>query len=200
VAGRFVYNNIRKFADAGPTNQTCQAYNSNGEADCSSGNFFSNPDSQLQFLALGAAPPVLGIGLGAGAAELIPGVGTIGTGSGYAAFDFGAIESADTGADIALGSRYGLRPFAYDIGADHLLDIPEEEWKSVFMSHVEDFSTTFHVNMNGFYGNSTEEMIVNEIQSGLNTGWELRQLLKAGRLPGVKFYLNGAGTLVPNPF
>ncbi len=61
-------------------------------------------------------------------------------------------------------------------------------------------ATTFHVNMNGFIGDSTEEMIDNEIGSGSYTGYKLQQLNAAGRLPQVNFYQNGAGTLVPNPF
>ena len=55
-------------------------------------------------------------------------------------------------------------------------------------------------NMTGFYGGSTEEMIMNEMRSGSNTGWELNQLNQAGRLPEVNFYQHGAGTSVPNPF
>lgn len=57
----------------------------------------------------------------------------------------------------------------------------------------------FNVNMGGFYGNSTEEMILNEMASKSYTGWELRQLQEAGRLPEVQFYRDGAGTEVPNP-
>jgi len=117
--------------------------------------------------------------------------------------EFAKFLAAETGggADIALGSRVGgLRTFASDIGADHLLDVPESEWQDVFLSHVEDPTTTFHVNMTGFYGDTTEEMILNEMQSGSNTGWELQQLQQAGRLPQVNFYQNGAGTLLANPF
>lgn len=109
--------------------------------------------------------------------------------------------AADSGANIALGSRYaGLRTFASDIGADHLLDVPNNQWQDVFMSHVENPSTTFHVNMGGFFGDTPEEMILNEINSGSNTGWELQQLQNAGRLPQVKFYQPGQLTPIPNPF
>lgn len=114
-----------------------------------------------------------------------------------------ALEAGEesAGANIALGSRYaGLRTFANDIGADHLLDVPESQWQDVFMSHVQDPTTTFHVNMGGFFGSTPEEMIVNEMNSGSNTGWELQQLNQAGRLGQVNFYQNGAGTLIRNPF
>jgi hypothetical protein len=109
--------------------------------------------------------------------------------------------AADTGANIALGSRYsGLRTFASDIGADHLLDVPNNQWKDVFLSHVDNPSTTFHVNMGGFFGDTPSEMILNEMQSGSHTGWELQQLQQAGRLPQVNFYQPGNLTPIPNPF
>jgi hypothetical protein len=57
----------------------------------------------------------------------------------------------------------------------------------------------FNVSMRGFFGDSTAEMITNEIASGSNTGWELQQLQKAQRLFTVNFY-NNAGKLVANPF
>lgn len=68
------------------------------------------------------------------------------------------------------------------------------------MSHVNNPTTTFNLNMSGFYGNTTEEMILNEMQSGSNTRWELQQLQQAGRLPEINVFQNGAGTQVPNPF
>jgi RHS repeat-associated protein len=109
------------------------------------------------------------------------------------------VQTADAGANIALGSRFsGLRTFASDIGADHLLDVPNNQWQDAFISHLENPSTTFHVSMAGFFGDTPAEMILNEIQSGSNTGWELQQLQQAGRLSQVKFYLGG--TLIPNPF
>ena len=103
------------------------------------------------------------------------------------------------GTKLALGSRFsGLRTFASDIGAEHLLGVAEHEWKDVFLSHVGNPSTSFHVTMGGFFGDTTHEMILNEIGSGSNTGWELLQLQNAGRLPQVNFYLDGI--LRPNPF
>jgi hypothetical protein len=114
---------------------------------------------------------------------------------------FAEFLAADTGANIALGSRYsGLRTFASDIGADHLLDVPNNEWKDVFLSHVDNPSTTFHVNMGGFFGDTPSEMILNEMQSGSHTGWELQQLQQAGRIPQVNFYQPGNLTPIPNPF
>ncbi len=59
--------------------------------------------------------------------------------------------AAESGTDLALGSRFaGTRDFANAIGADHLLD-PNPLWKEVFQSHVADPTTTFHVNMGGFF-------------------------------------------------
>lgn len=114
---------------------------------------------------------------------------------------FAEFLAADSGANIALGSRYsGLRTFASDIGADHLLDVPNNQWKDVFLSHVDNPSTTFHVNMGGFFGDTPSEMILNEMQSGSHTGWELQQLQQAGRLPQVNFYQPGQLTPIPNPF
>ena len=114
---------------------------------------------------------------------------------------FAEFLAADTGANIALGSRYsGLRTFASDIGADHLLDVPNNQWKDVFLSHVDNPSTTFHVNMGGFFGDTPSEMILNEMQSGSHTGWELQQLQQAGRIPQVNFYQPGNLTPIPNPF
>jgi hypothetical protein len=78
------------------------------------------------------------------------------------------------------------------------LDVPESEWQNVFLSHVDNPTTTFHVNMEGFFGDSPTEMIMNEMQSGSNTGWELQQLQQAGRLPQVNFYQSGQ--VIPNPF
>jgi len=105
------------------------------------------------------------------------------------------------GANIALGSRFsGLRSFAREIGAEHLLDFPESIWQDVFRSHLNNPNTTFHVNMEGFFGDSVEEMIMNEISSGSNTGWELRQLMQAGRLSKAKLYNNRAGIPARNPF
>jgi len=43
-------------------------------------------------------------------------------------------------------------------------------------------------------------MILNEMQSGSHTGWELQQLQQAGRLPQVNFYQPGQLTPIPNPF
>ena len=115
--------------------------------------------------------------------------------------NFAKLLAADSGANIALGSRYsGLRTFASDIGADHLLDVPNNQWKDVFLSHVDNPSTTFHVNMGGFFGDTPSEMILNEMQSGSHTGWELQQLQQAGRLPQVNFYQPGQLTPIPNPF
>lgn len=119
---------------------------------------------------------------------------------GKAAFRQSSLAS-ETGANIALGSRYsGLRTFASDIGADHLLDVPNNQWKDVFLSHVDNPSTTFHVNMGGFFGDTPSEMILNEMQTGSHTGWELQQLQQAGRLPQVNFYQPGQLTPIPNPF
>ena len=112
-----------------------------------------------------------------------------------------ATRAADTGANIALGSRYsGLRTFASNIGVDHLLDEPNNKWKDAFPSHVDNPSTTFHVNMGGFFGDTPSEMILNEMRSGSHTGWELQQLQQAGRLPEVNFYQPGNLTPIPNPF
>jgi hypothetical protein len=122
---------------------------------------------------------------------------------GKAAYDIASASllAAEGGANIALGSRYsGLRTFASDIGADHLLDVPNNQWKDVFLSHVDNPSTTFHVNMGGFFGDTPSEMILNEMQSGSHTGWELQQLQQAGRLPQVNFYQPGQLTPIPNPF
>jgi hypothetical protein len=123
--------------------------------------------------------------------------------NGVAGYDYAVdcLLAAEGGANIALGSRYsGLRTFASDIGADHLLDVPNNQWKDVFLSHVDNPSTTFHVNMGGFFGDTPSEMILNEMQSGSHTGWELQQLQQAGRLPQVNFYQPGQLTPIPNPF
>ncbi len=109
--------------------------------------------------------------------------------------------AAGGGANIALGSRFsGLRTFASDIGANHLLDLPNNQWKNVFLSHVENPTTTFHINMGGFFGDTPAEMIMNEMQSGSHTGWELQRLQQAGRLPQANFYQPGQLTPMPNPF
>lgn len=79
----------------------------------------------------------------------------------------------------------------------YLLDVPESQWKDVFLSHVNNPSTRFSVSMNVFFGSSTEEMIANEIASGSNTGWELQQLQQAGRLDELNLYFKD--TPVPNP-
>ena len=71
------------------------------------------------------------------------------------------------------------------------MDEDPQLWKSVFQKLLASPGTTFHVNMNGFLGGSTEEMILNEINSGSDTGWELQQLQNAGRLPDTNFYLPG---------
>lgn len=109
------------------------------------------------------------------------------------------VTKAGSAPQIALGSRMGgLRTFASDFGFQHLLDIPSTEWKSVFLSQVDNPTTIFHVNTAGFYGGTTEAMILNEIKSGSNTGWELQQLQNAGKLPLVNFYQDGK--LLLNPF
>jgi hypothetical protein len=60
------------------------------------------------------------------------------------------LPTAEEGTKLALGWRIGgLRTFAREIGGEHLLDVPESEWKDVFLSHVNDPSTTFHLNMSG---------------------------------------------------
>jgi hypothetical protein len=101
---------------------------------------------------------------------------------------------------IALGSRFsGLRRFAEKIDAEHLLGVEEHKWKEVFLDHVANPSTEFHVTMKGFYGDSAEEMIVNEMRDGSNTGWELQKLHESGRLPEVHFY-DADDNLVINPF
>ena len=103
------------------------------------------------------------------------------------------------GPKIALGMRFfGLRNFSREIGAEHLLNLPESQWKGVFLGHVANPTATFHVSMEGFLGNTTEEMIVNTMNEGTFTGWELQQLKQAGRLGQVNFYKDGI--LVPNPF
>jgi hypothetical protein len=63
--------------------------------------------------------------------------------------------------------RFGASP---DRDGDH----GPAQWQDVFLSHVEDPTTTFNVNMTGFYGETIEEMILNEVQSGSNTGWDHR--------------------------
>ena len=109
--------------------------------------------------------------------------------------------SGAAGPNIALGARIsGLRTFARDIGAEHLLDIPSDQWKSVFLSYVQNPSAKFNVSMAGFYGDTPEAMILNELQSGSNTGWELQQLQQAGRLSEVNFYQPGQSAPIPNPF
>jgi RHS repeat-associated protein len=112
-----------------------------------------------------------------------------------------ALRVGEEAANIALGSRFsGLRTFAAEIGADHLLDVPNNKWKDVFLSHVDNTSTKFHVNMRGFFGDTPSDMILNEMQSGSNTGWELQQLQQAGRLHQVNFYQPGQLTPISNPF
>lgn len=73
-------------------------------------------------------------------------------------------------------------------------------WKDVFLNLLAAPGTTFNVNMSGFFGDSTEDMIINEINSGSNTGWELQQLQNGGRLPDTDFYLPGETEPVCNPF
>jgi len=98
---------------------------------------------------------------------------------------------------IAIGSGPGgVRSFASRLGADHLMD--DLNWEATFLRHVRNPNASFSVNMNGFMGNSTEQMVINEMQSGSNTGWELKQLQQAGRLREVNFYNDGI--IVPNPF
>jgi len=111
------------------------------------------------------------------------------------------VKAAESGgANIALGAgNAGTRSFAQTIGANHLLDAPQSQWKSIFQSLVADPSTTFHVNMNGFFGETPAAMIMNEINSGSNTGWELLQLQNAGRLHQVNFYPAGHTTPILNP-
>jgi len=45
---------------------------------------------------------------------------------------------------------------------------------------------------------STQEMILNQIKFGGNTGWELRQLMEGGSLGSADLYLSGIK--VVNPF
>jgi hypothetical protein len=95
--------------------------------------------------------------------------------------------------------RQGLRQFARENGFDHLLDVTQ--WKEKFLEHVGNPSTTFHVSTEGFEGNTPMDRVLNEIQSGSYTGWELQQLQQAGRLPAVNFYQGaGKGILIQNPF
>ena len=113
----------------------------------------------------------------------------------------GEIPSLES-AQVALGSRFaGLREFARLNNLKHLLDLGQDEWKEKFLEHVEDSSTTFHVSSEGFFGNNLQEMVINEMRSGSNTGWELQQLQQAGRLPSLNFYQGaGKGVLMSNPF
>ena len=102
------------------------------------------------------------------------------------------------GCKIALGKRNGLRNWANKIGADHLLNDPN--WQSTFLGLIGQGGTTFHVNLSGFIGNTTAEMVENEIKCGSYTGWELEQLQNAGQLPNVNFYPPGGTVPLPNPF
>ena len=99
---------------------------------------------------------------------------------------------------ILLGYRGGLRQLADSIGAKHLLDLGEDEWKQAFLNYLANPNTRFSINLNGFIGDTVDQMVLNEIKNGRNTGWELQQLQEAGRLGEVTFYLNG--NVVANPF
>ncbi|MDQ0473500.1 RHS repeat-associated core domain-containing protein [Labrys wisconsinensis] len=101
-------------------------------------------------------------------------------------------------ADIALGHRTALYSFADRLGADHLLDFGQNEWKDAFKEYRDNPLVTFHVTMSGFFGDTSEDMIRNEMKYGVNTGWELKQLYEAGRIPSVNFYHNDS--LIQNPF
>jgi hypothetical protein len=107
-------------------------------------------------------------------------------------------NSEGCGCKIALGKREGLRNWANKIGADHLLGDPN--WRNTLLGLIGQPGNTFHVNLSGFIGNTTAEMVENEIQCGSYTGWELQQLQKAGELPNVNFYSPGGTVPLPNPF
>ena len=71
-------------------------------------------------------------------------------------------------------------------------------WQNVLMSHVQNPTTTFHVNMAGFYGDTTRGNDTQRNGERVEHRWGLEILQGAGRLPQVNFYQNGK--LLLNPF
>jgi len=57
----------------------------------------------------------------------------------------------------------------------------------------------FNVRMADFWGDSVQEMVMNQIKAGGNTAWELNEILQAGRMPQVNFFY-GNGSPAVNPF
>jgi hypothetical protein len=53
--------------------------------------------------------------------------------------------------------------------------------------------------MADFWGDSVQEMVMNQIKAGGNTAWELNEILQAGRMPQVNFFY-GNGSPAVNPF
>lgn len=114
--------------------------------------------------------------------------------------NFGTVTENE-GAHIALGFNQGLRTFAREVGATHLLDDPS--WKKTFLKAVADKTTKFSFRLDGLAGASPKEQIMNLIESvgrgeGGHTAWELKQLEDASRLKDLHLYQNGKA--VPNPF
>jgi RHS repeat-associated protein len=111
------------------------------------------------------------------------------------------VRAESEAAHIALGYNEGLRNFARQVGATHLLDHPS--WKQAFRRAVADKATKFSVKLDGMPGATAEEQIMGMIESvgkgeGGHTAWELKELMNAGRLKDLKLYQDGK--LVLNPF
>jgi len=106
-----------------------------------------------------------------------------------------------SGEHVALGGRrFGPRTFARDIGAIHLLDVPEAQWQQVFLKKLTDPNVKFSVSLARFLGSTPKEMVLNEMRMGSNTGWELQQIQSAGKLSQVDFYIPNTTQPIENPF